>query len=137
MRRDAVVPSSPKIFVHPCRMWIQDWCRGKKYLVILGAYNVRSVIYVFNTDTPLTLSTEEPQMQLKTGFTPAFKKEMGENRWCLLIPILSLANPHQCDPSLLKKPNILKMHMVSKLKIKEKKPTKNNQNSSMKFFCCK
>lgn len=87
--------------------------------MILGAYNARSVIYVFNTDTPLTLSAMEPLMQMKTGFSPAFTKEMGENRRCLLVPILSLSNPHQCDPSLLKKSNISKMHIVSKLKKKK------------------
>lgn len=43
--------------------------------MIFGAYHVSSVIYVFNTATPLTLSTMEPQMQLKTGFSPAKKKK--------------------------------------------------------------
>lgn len=47
--------------------------------MIFGAYHVSSVIYVFNTVTPLTLSTMEPQMQLKTGFSPA-KKKKGNGR---------------------------------------------------------
>lgn len=100
--------------------------------MIFGAYHVSSVIYVFNTATPLTLSTMEPQMQLKTGFSPAKKKkkEMGDNRRCLLIPILSLSNPHQCDPSLLKKSEISKMHILSKVKNKSKSHQGN-------IFCCK
>lgn len=48
--------------------------------MIFGAYHVSSVIYVFNTATPLTLSTMEPQMQLKTGFSPAKKKKKGNGR---------------------------------------------------------
>lgn len=101
-------------------MWIWDWHRGKKCVMILGAYHVSSVIYVFNTATPLTLSTMEPQMQLMAGFSPAHKREMGDNRRCLLIPILSLSNPHQSDPSLLKKSEFSKMHILSKLKNKNK-----------------
>ena len=69
--------------------------------MILGTYHVSSVIYVFNIATPLTLSPMEPQMQLKTDYSPAYKEEMGDNRKRLFI--LSLSNPHQCDPSLLKK----------------------------------
>lgn len=65
----------------------------------------------------------EAQTQLKTGFSPAYKKETGDNRWCLLIPILFLSNPHQCDPSLLKKSEISKMHIFPKLK----KNNKSNQ----------
>lgn len=66
-------------------------------VTVLGAYHVSFMIYVFNKATPLTLSTMEQQIQLKTGYNPACKKEMGDN-WSLFVSILAFSNPHQCDP---------------------------------------